>query len=100
MPPLAELMERVEAAGITLAYSPGRGKVSAKPSAKVTPELAAALKEHKSEIVAALTVLPAAETPPGKNRQNPTRLPPKVNGVYVHGPLCSCEWCEVLGAEA
>jgi hypothetical protein len=59
MPPLAELMERVEAAGITLAYSPGRGKVSAKPSAKVTPELAEALKEHKSEIVAALTATPA-----------------------------------------
>jgi hypothetical protein len=23
----------------------------------------------------------------------PPRKPPKVNGVYVHGPECDCDWC-------
>ena len=21
-------------------------------------------------------------------------MPPKVDGVYVHGPECDCDWCE------
>ena len=27
----------------------------------------------------------------------PPKRPPKVGGVYQHGPLCDCEWCEGAG---
>ena len=22
------------------------------------------------------------------------KMPPKVNGIFQHGPLCDCDWCE------
>jgi hypothetical protein len=25
------------------------------------------------------------------------KRPPKVDGIYQHGPLCDCEWCEDAG---
>ncbi len=31
----------------------------------------------------------------GKAKQHEElNMPPKVDGVYQHGPLCDCEWCE------
>jgi hypothetical protein len=38
--------------------------------------------------------------PPEPDHREPAAMPkrpPKVDGIYQHGPLCDCEWCEDAG---
>ena len=49
-----ELLRRVAAAGITLTYSGEKDKLVAKPTANVTPEIVAALRERREEVIGAL----------------------------------------------
>ncbi len=61
---VAELLDRVEAAGVTLSYSGEGDRLIAKPTSAVTPEIVAALRERRREVIGALrsgTVHSAAE---------------------------------------
>jgi hypothetical protein len=49
-----KIVGRLKAAGLTLAYSPETDRLNVKPTAKLTPELVALVKEHKAGIVSAL----------------------------------------------
>jgi hypothetical protein len=54
MTDVGDLLWRVAEAGVTLTYSPEADKLVAKPTARVTPELVAALKERRGEVIRAL----------------------------------------------
>ncbi len=51
---VADLLDAVEAAGVTLTYSPEGDRLTARPTASVTPEIVEALRERRAEIVEAL----------------------------------------------
>ncbi|PLS83098.1 MAG: hypothetical protein CYG60_22690 [Actinobacteria bacterium] len=52
--PVEEILGRVKAAGITLTYSNETKKLIAKPTSAVTPEIVAALRECREEIIDSL----------------------------------------------
>jgi hypothetical protein len=49
--PIEEVLNRVKEAGITLIYSTETDKLVAKPTSAVTPEIIAALREYREEII-------------------------------------------------
>ena len=51
---VAQLLERVESAGITLTYSIEGDRLIARPASSVTPEIVAALRERRGEVIRAL----------------------------------------------
>ena len=51
---VAEVLDRVAAAGVTLTYSAEGDRLVARPTASVTPEMVEALRERRAEVVNAL----------------------------------------------
>ena len=57
-------------------------------------------KEPDRATAATVIDLPSWEKPDAlePSRERPTESPakraPKVDGVFLHGPLCECDWCE------
>jgi len=51
---VAELLDHIKAAGITLTYSSEGDKLIARPTSAVTQEMVASLREHRGAVISAL----------------------------------------------
>ncbi len=91
----AELLDRVAAAGITLTYSPETDKLVAKPTDKVTPEIVAALRERKGEVIEALH----PETSRASDIGLISRWARTLGYVSIHDPT-SGEWWDLQVKDA
>ncbi len=91
----AELLEEVAAAGITLTYSPETDKLIARPTSRVTPEIVAALRERKGEVIHTLH----PETARAAELGLVSRWARTLGFVSIHDPT-SGEWHDLQVADA
>jgi hypothetical protein len=90
-----DLLEDLGRQGARVWVEGGRLRYSG-PRSAIRPGILAQLKTHKPEIVrmlGGLEVAEGAENAEKDEEPDGRRMPPKVDGVYVHRGECGCEWC-------
>ena len=91
----AELLEEVKAAGVTVTYSPDTDKLIARPTSRVTPEIVAALRERKGEVIQALH----PKTTQAAELGLVSKWARTLGFVSIHDPT-SGKWCDLQVADA